>query len=370
MNRTDKPEVTPKEKRVFRSLRHKLLQHSNRSYMRIVFVLLVLPLGTLLAATALGGYHLLKEIPVPGDGSKDYLTVDEGGRRLYVSHGTQVDVIDLDSEQVVGKVSNLKGVHGIAVAPKLGRGFITNGLLNTVTVFDLKTLEHLDEVKASITPDGIVYDSATERVFALNKHGDSVTAIEAADGKVAGTIDLNADPESPVTDGKGNVWVNLEHWSTLVRIDARNLTVTGRWSTAPRCDHPAPMAIDRKGNRLFIGCGNEVLDVANPDTGETIATVPIGPDVDAVAFDPSTGLIFSANDGTVTVIHQDSLDKYSVVETFKTQPQAATLALDPKTHRIYVSTSDLGPAPAPTPVNQHPDRPMVPGTFKVLVFGK
>ncbi len=144
--------------------------------MRIRFALLVLPLTGLLAASSLGGYRLLKKIPVPGDGSKDYLTVDEGARRLYVSHGTQVNVIDLDSEQVVGKVSDLKGVHGIAVAPKLGRGFITNGLLNTVTIFDLKTLQHLDEVKASITPDGILYDSATGRVFALNKHGDSVTA--------------------------------------------------------------------------------------------------------------------------------------------------------------------------------------------------
>ena len=338
--------------------------------MRIRFALLVLPFTGLLAASSLGGYHLLKKIPVPGDGSKDYLTIDEGARRLYVSHGTQVNVIDLDSEQVVGKVSDLKGVHGIAVAPKLGRGFITNGLLNTVTIFDLKTLQHLDEVKASITPDGILYDEATGRVFALNKHGDSVTAIEAADGKVAGTIELNGDPESPVSDGKGNVWVALEHWSTLVRIDGRNLTVTGRWPTGPSCDHPAPMAIDRKQNRLFIGCGNEVLAVADPDTGKIITTLPIGPDVDAVAFDPSTGLIFSANDGTVTVIHQDSVDKYSVVETVKTQPQAVTLALDPKTHRIYVSSSELGPAPAPTPVSAHPERPMLPGTFEVLVFGK
>src|ERR1700676_2945638 len=337
--------------------------------MRIRFVSILLPLTGLLAASSLGGYHLLKKIPVPGDGSKDYLTIDEGARRLYVSHGTQVNVIDLDSEQVVGKVSDLKGVHGIGVAPELGRGFITNGLLNTVTIFDLKTLKHLDEIKASINPDGILYDSTTGRVFAANKHGDSVTAFEAADGKVAGTILLKGDPESPVSDGKGNVWVNLEHWSTLVRIDGRNLTVTGRWPTAP-CDDPAPMAIDRKQNRLFIGCGNEVLAVAEPDTGKIITTLPIGPDVDAVAFDPSTGLIFSANDGTVTVIHQDSVDKYSVVETVKTKPQAVTLALDPKTHRIYVSSSELGPAPAPTPVSAHPERPMLPGTFEVLVFGK
>src|SRR6202047_2292882 len=215
--------------------------------MRMYRALLVLPFIGLLAASGWGRYRMVEEIPGPGGGSQGYLAVDEGARRLYVSHGTQVDVIDLDSEQVVGKVSDLKGVHGIAVAPKLGRGFITNGLLNTVTIFDLKTLQHIGEVKASITPDGILYDSATGRVFALNKHADSVTAIEAADGKVAGTIELNGDPESPVSDGKGNVWVALEHWSTLVRIDGRNLTVTGRWPTGPSCDHPAPMAIDRKG---------------------------------------------------------------------------------------------------------------------------
>src|SRR6202049_2801002 len=208
--------------------------------MRIRLALLLFSLTGLLVASPLGGYHLLKKIPVPGDGSKDYLTVDEGARRLYVSHGTQVNVIDLDSEQVVGKVSDLKGVHGIAVAPELGRGFITNGQLNTVTIFDLKTLQHLDEVKASLTPDGVLYDSATGRVFALNKHGDSVTAIAAADGKVAGGARLHGDPESPVSDGKGNVWVALEHWSTLVRIDGRNLTVTGRWPTGSACDHPAP----------------------------------------------------------------------------------------------------------------------------------
>jgi DNA-binding beta-propeller fold protein YncE len=337
--------------------------------LRIRFALLFFSLTGLLVASSLGGYHLLKKIPVPGDGSKDYLTVDEGARRLYVSHGTQVNVIDLNSEQVVGKVSDLKGVHGIAVAAKLGRGFITNGQLNTVTIFDLKTLQHVDEVKAGNYPDGILYDSATDRVFALNKRGDSITVIEAADGKVAGTIELTGDPESPVSDGKGNVWVNLEHWSTLVRIDARNLTVTGRWPTAP-CVQPAPMAIDRKDSRLFIGCGNEVMAVANPDTGKVITTLPIGPDVDGTVFDPSTGLIFTANDGSVTVIHQDSPDKYSVVENVKTPPRATTVALDPETHRIYLSTAEFGPAPDPTPVDPRPAPPMLPGTFTVLVLGK
>jgi DNA-binding beta-propeller fold protein YncE len=337
--------------------------------LRFRFALLFPFFAGLLVASPLGGYHLLKKIPVPGDGSKDYLTVDEGARRLYVSHGTQVNVIDLDSEQVVGKIGDLKGVHGIAVAPKLGRGFITNGLLNTVTIFDLKTLQHLGELKASLEPDGILYDSFTSRVFALNKHGDSVSVFEAADGKLAGTIELGGDPESPVSDGKGNVWVNLEHWSTLVRIDAQKLTVTGRWPTAP-CVQPAPMAMDRKNNRLFIGCGNEVMAVANPDTGKIITTLPIGPDVDATGFDPSTGLIFTANNGSVTVMHEDSPDKFSVVENVKTAPRATTLALDPKTHKVYLSTAEFGPPPEPTPVSPHPAPPMLPGTFMVLVLGE
>lgn len=337
--------------------------------MRIRFALVFPFLTCLLVASPSGGYHLVKKIPVPGNGSKDYLTVDEGARRLYVSHGTQVDVIDLDSEQVVGKVSDLKGVHGIAVAPKLGRGFITNGLLNTVTIFDLKTLQHLGELKASLEPDGILYDSFTGRVFALNKHGDSISVFEAAGGELAGTIELGGDPESPVSDGKGSVWVNLEHWSTLVRIDAHKLTVTGRWPTAP-CVQPAPMAIDRKESRLFIGCGNEVMAVANSDTGKIITTLPIGPDVDATAFDPSTGLIFTANNGSVTVIHQDSPDKYSMVENVKTPSRATTLALDPKTHRVYLSTAEFGPAPDPTPVAPHPAPPMLPDTFMVLVLGE
>jgi DNA-binding beta-propeller fold protein YncE len=337
--------------------------------MKFRFVLLLLPLTSLLAASSSGGYHLLKRIPVTGDGSWDYLAVDAGGRRLYVSHGTQADVIDLDSEQVVGKITELKGVHGIAVAPKLGRGFVTSGLLNTVTIFDLKTLQHIGEVHAGNTPDGVLYESVTERVFAFNKHGDSVTVFGAADGKLAGTIELGGDPEFPVSDGKGSVWVNLEHKNTLVRIDARNLTVTGRWPTAP-CEGPGPQAIDRKHSRLLIGCNSGIMAVADPDTGKIITTVPIGPHVDATALDPASSLIFNANKGSVTIIHEDSPDKYSVVDTVETAPGANTLALDPKTHKIYLSTADLGPPPEPTPDTPNPRPSILPGTFKVLVLGE
>jgi DNA-binding beta-propeller fold protein YncE len=336
---------------------------------RIRSALLLLPLGGLLAASSFGGYHIVKTIPVPGDGSKDYLTVDEGARRLYVSHGTQVNVIDLDTEQVVGAVRDLEGVHGIAVAPKLGRGFITNGLRGTITIFDLKTLEHLGEVQGGSTPDGIVYDAFTNQVFVLNKHSDSITVFGAADGKVAATIQLRGDPESPVTDGKGNMWTNLEHWSTMVRVDAQKLAVTARTPAGP-CQGPSAQTIDREHRRLFIGCANELMAAVEADTGKIIKTLPIGPDVDALAFDPATQLIFVATDGFVNIFHEDSPDSYSLVDNLKMPPGANTLALDPKTHKVYLSTADFGSPPPPTPVNPHPGPEMLPGTFKVIVLGQ
>jgi len=203
-------------------------------------------------------------------------------------------------------------------------------------------------------------------VFVDNKHGGTVTAFGAADGKLVGTIEVDGDPESIASDGKGSVWFNIEHKNFLVRIDTQKLTVTGHWPTAP-CKGPGPIAIDREHRRLFIGCSSEVMVVANPDTGEIITTLPIGIDVDGTAFDPSTGLIFSANADSVTVIHEDSPDKYSVVENVKTQPEANTVALDPKTHRVYLSTGNYDPVPKP---GQRPTPSMLPGTFKVLVLDR
>jgi YVTN family beta-propeller protein len=330
--------------------------------------LLVFGAATVVSAAAAGGYHLVKEIPVAGDGSWDYLTVDPDARRLYVSHQTQVEVLDLDSEQPVGKITDLNGVHGIAIASKLGRGFVTSGLSSTVTIFDLKTLKHLTEVPAGKSPDGVLYDSSSDRVFAFNHHGDNVTVFGASDGKIASTIELGGEPEFPVNDEKGNVWVNLENKSMLVRIDAQSLQVTGRWPTAP-CVEPASMAIDREHRRLLIGCGNQVMAVADPDTGKIITSMPIGVHVDATALDPETGLIFNANNGSVTVIHQDSADKYSPVETVTTKLKANTLAVDPKTHKVYLSSATVE-VPKATPENPHPAVIRAPGTFKILVLGK
>jgi YVTN family beta-propeller protein len=296
----------------------------------------------LLAAPTTGDYHITKKIPIPGQGGWDYLTVDDGARRLYVSHGTQVEVLDVDSSAIVGKVEKTPGVHGIAIAPELGRGFISNGQSSTVTIFDLKTLKAIAEVKVGKKPDAIIYDPATSRVFAFNGDGNSATAIQAADGKVAGTVDLGGGPEFAVADGSGYVYNNIEDASLVLKINARSLKVEQRWPTAP-CASPSSIAMDRPNRRLFVGCRSKVMAVMNADTGQVITTLPIGDHVDATAFDPESRLIFNSNgEGTITVIHEESPDKYSIVETVKTVPKAKTMALDLKTHQLFLSTAEAG----------------------------
>ncbi len=306
--------------------------------MKTLSAILSLLLGvTAASASPASGYHVLQQIPVPGNGSWDYLTMDEAARRLYVSHETQVEVLDADSGAVVGKIPNTPGVHGIAIAAEFGRGFTSNGHANTVTIFDLKTLKELGQVKTGDKPDAIIYDPTTHRVLAFNGDGNSATVIEAQDGKVAGTVDLGGGPEFAVADGQGYVFNNLEEQSELVKIDARKLSVVGRWPLAP-CKTPSSMAMDKPNRRLFIGCRSHVMAVVNADDGRVITTLPIGDHVDASAFDPETGFVFNSNgDGTVTVIHQDSPDKYSVVENVKTEPRAKTMALDLKTHKLFLS---------------------------------
>ena len=289
-----------------------------------------------------GGYSIIKKISIPGTGSWDYLAIDEAARRLYVSHGTQVEVVDIDALTVVGSIPNTAGVHGIAIAPELGRGFTSNGQASTVTIFDLKTLKPIADLPTGKKPDAIIYDPATSRVFAFNGGSNSATAIDAATGKVAGTVNLDGGPEFAAADGNGFVYNNLEDESLLLKINSRELKVEQRWPVAP-CSSPSSMAMDRANRRLFLGCRSKVMAVVDADSGKVITTVPIGDHVDATAFDPETKLVFNSNgEGTITVIHQDSPDKYSVVETVKTAPRAKTMALDPKTHRLFLSTAENG----------------------------
>jgi DNA-binding beta-propeller fold protein YncE len=299
-------------------------------------------LSTILVVSASGAdYQIIKKIPIPGNGGWDYLAVDDAARRLYVSHGTKVEILNLDSGGLVGSIPTA-GVHGIAVVPEIGRGFISDGKASTVLVFDLKTMKILQEVASPKDPDAIIYDPASSRVFAFNGESNSATAIDAATGKIAGTVDLGGGPEYAVADGIGYVFDNLEDESQVIEIDSRKLTVEQRWSTAP-CGKPSSMAMDREHRRLFLGCRSKVMAVMNADTGKVIATLPIGDHVDASVFDPTSKLIFNSNgEGTVTVIHEDTPDQYTVVENVKTLPRAKTMALDPKTHQVFLSTAESG----------------------------
>src|SRR6202043_2906787 len=220
-------------------------------------------------------YSIVKKIPISGQGTWDYLTVDEGARRLYVSHGTQVEVIDVDSGKIVGSIPKMPGVHGIAIAPDLGRGFVSNGKSSTVTIFDLKTLKPIADVPTGQKPDAIIFDPATSRVFAFNGGSNSATASDAGTGEVAGTVNLGGGPEFAAAGGNGFVYDNLEDESLVLKIDSRKLTVEQRWPTPP-CASPSSMAIDRANRRLFLGCRSKVMAVMDADTGKIITTLPIG----------------------------------------------------------------------------------------------
>lgn len=338
-------------------------------------LLLFLPVAFGKVLPPAAGYHVVKKIPVGGEGGWDYLMMDSAARRLYVSHATKVVVIDVDKDQVVGEIAGLKGVHGIAIAPDLNRGFTSNGGDASSTIFDLKTLKTIGSVKTGGNPDAIIFDPASKRVFTFNRTraaaDASATVFDAATGEVAGTIPLGGRPEFAVTDGKGQIFVNLDDKSEIAVIDSRKLTITNRWPLAPG-KGPSGLAMDVKNRRLFSVCGdNQKMIVMNADNGKIVADVPIGKGTDAAAFDPGTGLAFSSNgEGTLTVVHEDSPDKFSVVENAKTQPRARTMALDVKTHRVYLSTAEYGPAPAATTEQPNPRPAMVPGSFSVLVLSR
>jgi len=299
----------------------------------LIFLLLAaVGAGTIAAAN----YSLVRKFPVDGMPKWDYLTVDDVNRRLYLSHDSEVAVFDVDSGASSGKLADTPGVHGIAIAPESGRGFTSNGQGSSVTIFDLKSLAIISHIEVGKKPDAIIYDPATRRVFAMNGGSDSTTAIDAGTGAVAGTVSLGGGPEYAAADGAGNVYVNLEDQSEIVRLDSRNLVVKEHWPLAP-CARPSSMAIDRATHRLFVGCRSRVMAVVNANTGNVITSLPIGDHVDATWFDPGTDLIFnSTGEGTVDVFHEDTPDHYSAVQRIPTRAGAKTMALDFKTHRLFV----------------------------------
>ena len=334
-------------------------------FFALIFALLTSPPGPAAAAapkSGSSGYHVTKTLPLGGDEGWDYIAVDSDARRVYVSHGSRVVVLDADSGSVTGEIRDTQGVHGVAVASALGRGFTSNGRTNNVTIFDLRTLKTLGTVPAGTGPDAIVYDAVSKRVFTMNGRSQDATAIDAASGAVVGTFALGGTPEFAVADGRGSVFVNIEDKSELAEFDTQKLTVLHRWTLAP-CRGPSGLAMDRKNRRLFVGCRNKMMAIVDADTGKVIATPAIGEGVDANEFDPGTNFAFaSTGEGILTVVHEDSPQKFTVVDNVPTRRFARTMGLDLKTHNIYLATADFDP---PAPGERRGK--MKPGSFVVLV---
>ncbi len=324
------------------------------------------------ALAAAGSYHLLKKIPIPGDGGWDYVAADSGGRRLYVSHGTEIVVLNLDTGAIVGTVPGGEDTHGAAIAAEFGRGFISASDPGSVTIFNLKTLAVIGKVRVGDDPNGIIYDRGTKRIFTADRGSKRLTGIDAKTGKIAGTIDnLGGRTEHLAADYEGHVFLNLQDRNTLLKLDVKGFKVMEKWSTEP-CGGPSSMDMDRAHHRIFIGCRSGLMAVVNSDTGKIVASHPIGRGVDALEFDAEKGLIYvsTGGDGDLWVFHEDTPDQYSLVDDAKTQVGARTMALDHKTGRVYLAVSDFGPRPAPTPENPNPRPPRIPGTFSVLEMGQ
>jgi len=337
--------------------------------MRLLPLLALAMLISACSAPEPEGYHLVQTIPVAGGGGWDYVTVDDAARRVYVSHMQQVDVLDADTGALKGTISPLQGVHGVAIAPEAGHGFITNGKSNTVAMFDTDTLQVIKSIPAGRKPDAIIYDPATRRVLAFNGESGSATVLDTS-GRKRGTISLGGAPEFPAADGAGHVFVNLEDKSELIMLDPRKLKVLNRWAVAPG-ESPSSLAIDREHHRLFIGCRNRLFVLMDADDGHVVATLPLGDHVDATAYDAGTGLVISSNgDGTMTVIHEDDPDHYRVIQTVLTPKGSRTFGLDEKTHRLFIPSAAFTPAPPATKENPRPRPTAIPGSFNVLVFGQ
>lgn len=338
---------------------------------RLIFFAVFLAVASCLTMFAATQYKLKQKFVLGGEGGWDYLTYDPAGHRLFISRATRVMVVDPEKGAVLGEIPNTPGVHGVALAQDLGKGFTSNGRENTVTVFDLRTLKETARIKldAAENPDAILYEPVSKRIFTFNGRSHNATAIDAQKNNVIGNIPLDGKPEFAVADGKGTIFVNIEDKSELTSIDAGNAKVLKTWPLAP-CEEPSGLAIDQKNRRLFSGCDNKMMAVVNADTGKVVTTLPIGQGVDANRFDPGTDLAFSSNgDGTLTVVHEDSPDKFSVVQNADTQRSARTMALNPKSHEVYLVAAEIEQSP-PEKAGERPRRTMKPGTFTLLVLEK
>lgn len=320
------------------------------------------------AAAAHADYRVISRFEIGGEGGYDYLRVDPAARRLYVSHGAQVEVLDVDSGKVLGHIAPTKGVHGIAIAPELGLGFTTNAGDKTVTIFDTATWATKSVAgPTGVKPDALAYDAATKRVYVCNGSPESgdISVLDAVAGKITGAIPVGGKLEEPALDGAGHLYVNVEDKSVLAAVDLATGKVTARWPIAPG-EEATGLAFDAKNHRLFLGCSNKLLTVLSSDDGHVVATLPIGDGCDGVAFDPTTKRIFAAcGEGVLTIIQEETADKFSVLQTLKTEPGARTIALDEKTHRVFMSVAKFAP-----PAEGQKRRTIVLGSFAVIVVGE
>jgi DNA-binding beta-propeller fold protein YncE len=329
----------------------------------LIWILLAVAAGCI--ATEAPGFKVTKKYPVAGDGGFDYIVFDSSSNRLYVSHGTKVDVLDADSGASLAKVEDTPGVHGVAIVPQLHRGFTTNGENATVSVFDTTTFKTITNISVAKDPDFVFYDPRTNRVFVCHGDAAAITVIDPEKQAVIGKIDLGGGAEAAVVDGKGRGFVNLEDAALIVSFDPKGLSVKQKWPITG-CKTPTGLAMDTLNSRLFIGCRSKVLAVMDANSGQVITTLPIGERVDAVAFDPDNNLIFASNgDGTISVIRQKNANQYESVGDIRTQKSAKTMAFDPKSKRLFLSAAEMQPAPAVS--GQRVRMKPTPGTFSVLV---
>jgi DNA-binding beta-propeller fold protein YncE len=321
-------------------------------------------------STGSSGYHLVNKVKLGGTGGWDYLEVDPATHRLFISRGTHVIVVDPDKGKIIGDIPNTQGVHGIALADEFNKGFTTNGRTSDSTVFDLTTLKVSRNTKTDKDSDAVIYDPFSKRVFTFNGDANTASAIDAASGNLVSTFPLGGGPEFGATDGKGKIFVNLEDKSSLVKFDAKTLQIENTWPLAP-CESPSGLAIDAAHEILVVGCHNKLMAFVDGNSGKVLGTVPIGQGVDANRFDPATGYAFaSCGDGTLTIAHEDSSTKFSLVEMIQTQRGARTMALDYATQAVYLVTAEFGPAPTATSDNPRPRPVILPDTFSLLIYGK